>query len=65
MAMKLHKMGYSVFVVSYPVGRQLGETEQVKQGQAAARDLTQVIRYLTEAQTQYSVNMDDYGLFGF
>ena len=39
-AMKLHKMGYSVFVVSYPVGRQLGETEQVKQGQAAARELT-------------------------
>ena len=48
--MKLHKMGYSVFVVSYPVGRQLGETEQVKQGQAAARELTQVIRYLTEHQ---------------
>ena len=65
MAMKLHKMGYSVFVVSYPVGRQLGETEQVKQGQAAARELTQVIRYLTEHQKQFSVNMDDYAIFGF
>ena len=64
-AMKLHKMGYSVFVVSYPVGRQLGETEQVKQGQAAARELTQVIRYLTEHQKQFSVNMDDYAIFGF
>lgn len=52
-AMKLHKMGYSVFVVSYPVGRQLGETEQVKQGQAAARELTQVIRYLTEHQNSF------------
>ena len=65
MAMKLHKMGYSVFVVSYPVGRQLGETEQVKQGQAAARELTQVIRYLTEHQKQFSENMDDYAIFGF
>ena len=27
-AMKLHKMGYSVFVVSYPVGRQLGVFQQ-------------------------------------
>ena len=64
-AMKLHKMGYSVFVISYPVGRQLGETEQVKQGQAAARELTQVIRYLTEHQKQFYVNMDDYAIFGF
>ena len=44
---------------------QLGETEQVKQGQAAARELTQVIRYLTEHQKQFSVNMDDYAIFGF
>ena len=39
--------------------------EQVKQGQAAARELTQVIRYLTEHQKQFSVNMDDYAIFGF
>ena len=51
-AMKLHKMGYSVLVISYPVGKQLGETEQEKQGQAAARELTQVIRYLTKHQKQ-------------
>lgn len=64
-AMKLHKMGYSVLVISYPVGKQLGETEQEKQGQAAARELTQVIRYLTKHQKQLSVNMEDYAIFGF
>ena len=30
--MELHKMGYSVFVLSYPIGKQLGETEPLKQG---------------------------------
>lgn len=64
-AMKLHKMGYSVLVVSYPVGKQLGETEQEKQGQAAARELTQVIRYLTGHQKQLSIDMEDYAIFGF
>lgn len=64
-AMRLHKMGYSVLVVSYPVGKQLGETEQEKQGRAAARELAQVIRYLTEHQAQLSINMEDYAIFGF
>ena len=47
-AMKLHKLGYSVLVISYPIGKQLGETEHEKQGQAAVRELVQVIRYLKE-----------------
>ena len=64
-AMKLHQMGYSAFVVSYPIGNQLGETDQRKRGQAAARELTQVIRYLTEHQQELSINMEDYAIFGF
>lgn len=64
-AMRLHQMGYSVLVVSYPVGKQLGETEQEKQGKAAARELTQVIRYLTAHQRELSISMEDYAIFGF
>ena len=55
-AMKLHKLGYSVLVISYPIGKQLGETEQEKQGQAAVRELVQVIRFLGRRH-------DDYGIF--
>ena len=58
-------MGYSVFVLSYPVGKQLGETEQLKQGQAAAKELTQAIRYLTNHQKELAIRMDDYAIFGF
>ena len=64
-AMKLHKLGYSVLVISYPIGKQLGETEQEKQGQAAVRELVQVIRYLKEHEQELSVDMDDYAIFGF
>lgn len=64
-AMELHKMGYSVFVLSYPIGKQLGETEQLKQGQAAAKELTQAIRYLTNHQKELAIRMDDYAIFGF
>jgi predicted esterase len=63
--MKLHKLGYSVLVISYPIGKQLGETEQEKQGQAAVRELVQVIRYLKEHEQELSVDMDDYAIFGF
>lgn len=64
-AMKLHKLGYSVLVISYPIGKQLGETEHEKQGQAAVRELVQVIRYLKEHEQELSVDMDDYAIFGF
>ena len=64
-AMELHKMGYSVFVLSYPIGKQLGETEPLKQGQAAAKELTQAIRYLTNHQKELAICMDDYAIFGF
>lgn len=63
--MELHKMGYSVFVLSYPIGKQLGETEPLKQGQAAAKELTQAIRYLTNHQKELAICMDDYAIFGF
>lgn len=33
-AMELHRRGYSVLVLSYPIGKQLGQTEQVKAGRA-------------------------------
>lgn len=58
-------MGYSVFVLSYPIGKQLGETEPLKQGQAAAKELTQAIRYLTNHQKELAICMDDYAIFGF
>ena len=58
-------LGYSVLVTSYPIGKQLGETEHEKQGQAAVRELVQVIRYLKEHEQELSVDMDDYAIFGF
>lgn len=64
-AMALHQMGYSAFVVSYPIGNQLGEKEDVKRGQAAAKQLTQVIRYLTAHQERLSIDMSDYAIIGF
>ena len=36
-----------------------------KQGQAAVRELVQVIRYLKEHEQELSVDMDDYAIFGF
>ena len=62
---EIHKLGYSVLVISYPIGKQLGETEHEKQGQAAVRELVQVIRYLKEHEQELSVDMDDYAIFGF
>jgi len=64
-AMALHRMGYSAFVVSYPIGRQLGEKEERKRGEAATKELTQVIRYLTANQEQLSIDMSDYAMIGF
>jgi predicted esterase len=64
-AMKLHKMGYSVLVISYPIGKQLGETDRRKQGQQATRELVQVIKYLQEHQKQLHIDLHDYSIFGF
>lgn len=64
-AMKLHQMGYSALVVSYPVGKQLGETEQQKQGEAACRQMVQVIRFLKDRQQELQIDLEDYAIFGF
>lgn len=65
LAMKLHQLGYSVFVLSYPVGKQLGSSNQEEQAQAATKMLTYVIQYLNEHRQQLSINMDDFAIFGF
>ena len=64
-AMKLHKMGYSVFVLSYPIGRQLGQTEQYKQGEQACRELVQAMRYLNDHQKKLGIDLNDFAIFGF
>ena len=64
-AMKLHKMGYSVFVLSYPIGRQLGQTEQYKQGEQACRELVQAMRYLNDHQKELRIDLHDFAIFGF
>ena len=64
-AMKLHEKGYSVMVVSYPVGKQLGETEQHKQGEEACRQLVQVVRFLKDQQQELHIDLEDYAIFGF
>lgn len=64
-AMKLHEKGYSVLVISYPVGKQLGETEQHKQGEEACRQLVQVVRFLKDQQQELHIDLEDYAIFGF
>lgn len=64
-AMRLHQLGYSVLAVSYPVGKQLGETDHFKQGQQACERFVQVIRYLQNHQEQLNISLDDYAIFGF
>lgn len=64
-AMELHRRGYSVLVLSYPIGKQLGQTEQVKQAEQACRELVQAVRYLNDHQEQLNINMEDFAIFGF
>lgn len=59
-AMELHRRGYSVLVLSYPIGKQLGQTEQVKQAEQACRELVQAVRYLNDHQEQLNINMEDF-----
>lgn len=64
-AMRLHKLGYCVLVISYPIGKQLGENEQEKQGQAAVKELVQTVKYLVEHESELSIDMNNYAIFGF
>ena len=64
-AKELHERGYSVLVVSYPVGNQLGQTDMQKRGEEACLHLVQVVKYLNEHQEELHVDMDDYAVFGF
>lgn len=65
LGMKLHQRGYSVLVVSYPIGKQLGEIDPEKRGQQASNELVQVIKYLHDNSDKLEIDMEDYAIFGF
>lgn len=63
-AAELYRQGYSVAVLRYRVGEELGTSDMTAMRIEASKDLTRTISYLVQQQDALGISMDGYTLFG-
>ncbi len=63
-AAELYRQGYSVAVLRYRVGEELGTSDKAAMRMEASKDLTRAISYLVQQQDALGISMDGYTMFG-